>query len=325
MFVQKKRWYVALFLLIFIHGSSLAQLVAEPRGFGVDFDQSMQVSSHYAPWLAQTNPWWQRVKNLYEQYIVHDEQYSTNPRIPKIVHHIWLGSPFPSLYEKFRKSWLDHNPDWTFVFWTDNSVNYNKGTVVTVDQLKQILATQDVRGRTFVVDLNYHKLYNQVCYSISNNYGERSDIVRYEALYELGGLYVDTDFECLQPFDYFHHCLDFYASVAYTPFSEIFVALIGSAPKHPVIENIVKSLPASYFAYSDTLSRTGNYHFTRAFSAVGLYGFERVVLFPLTYFYPWPNSSRYENVEKVREWIKPESCAIHYWEVSWSKPSAVVR
>ena len=33
--------------------------------------------------------------------------------------------------------------------------------------------------------------------------GEKSDIFRYEILYRFGGVYVDTDFECIKPFECF--------------------------------------------------------------------------------------------------------------------------
>jgi mannosyltransferase OCH1-like enzyme len=30
--------------------------------------------------------------------------------IPKVLHHIWLGSPFPERFQAFRTTWLDHHP-----------------------------------------------------------------------------------------------------------------------------------------------------------------------------------------------------------------------
>ena len=36
--------------------------------------------------------------------------------IPKVLHHIWLGSPFPSRFQAFRASWLEHHPEKDGVF-----------------------------------------------------------------------------------------------------------------------------------------------------------------------------------------------------------------
>jgi mannosyltransferase OCH1-like enzyme len=41
----------------------------------------------------------------------------------------------------------------------------------------------------------------QAAFDRASNFGEKSDIWRYEILFRLGGVYVDTDFECVRPFD----------------------------------------------------------------------------------------------------------------------------
>ena len=30
--------------------------------------------------------------------------------IPKVLHHIWLGSPFPERFQAFRTTWIEHHP-----------------------------------------------------------------------------------------------------------------------------------------------------------------------------------------------------------------------
>lgn len=41
----------------------------------------------------------------------------------------------------------------------------------------------------------------QKAFDAAKNYGEKSDILRYEILFVYGGVYADVDVECLQPFD----------------------------------------------------------------------------------------------------------------------------
>lgn len=45
------------------------------------------------------------------------------------------------------------------------------------------------------------KLYNQEAFDHASNYGEQSDILRYELLYLYGGVYVDTDMQAVRPLD----------------------------------------------------------------------------------------------------------------------------
>lgn len=45
------------------------------------------------------------------------------------------------------------------------------------------------------------KLKNVEALKCAKNYGEKSDILRYEILCQFGGIYVDCDFECLKSFD----------------------------------------------------------------------------------------------------------------------------
>ena len=66
-----------------------------------------------------------------------------------------------------RNSWQLLNPDWDYIFWDNN-------------RIKELEIT----------DL---KVYKE-----SKNYGFKSDLLRYEILRKYGGLYADTDFECVQ-------------------------------------------------------------------------------------------------------------------------------
>ena len=40
-------------------------------------------------------------------------------------------------------------------------------------------------------------LKNQKAYSMAKNWGMKSDILRYEILQKFGGVYIDTDYECV--------------------------------------------------------------------------------------------------------------------------------
>ena len=92
--------------------------------------------------------------------------------IPKILHHVWPGQdPFRAEFHGFREGWMRHHPDWTFMFWRGNE--------------------------PFINDARVSRVLNNADYSVI----VKSDVLRLYVLVTMGGLYVDTDFECLRSFD----------------------------------------------------------------------------------------------------------------------------
>lgn len=69
---------------------------------------------------------------------------------------------------EWRHTWKKYNPDYEFILWNDEKIN--KLELIRHDMIKYC-----------------------------NNFSETSDLLRFEILYKFGGLYIDTDFECLKP------------------------------------------------------------------------------------------------------------------------------
>ncbi len=245
----------------------------------------------YAPQFANE---WQLLKDLYEKNNSLHDIPQASPKIPKIIHHIWLGCPLPQRYKKYLKSWQKLHPDWKHKLWTD-------------------------------ADLKNFKLNNQAIFDKAENYGERSDIWRYEILYRYGGLYVDTDIECLKPFDTLHYNYDFYAGIMSADIPFVNNALIGASPKHPILKLCIASMQKDG-PTNGTIERTGPAHFTRCFFKLADRLSQKVIAFPLSFFYAIPiRPAHYTNVLQVTKWIRPETKALHYWANSWAGPGGVVK
>lgn len=69
---------------------------------------------------------------------------------------------------------------------------------------------------------------------------ERADILRLEILYRYGGVYVDTDLECLRPVDDVIGD-DEFVGVCLKP-GRITNTFIGSAPGHPLLERALREV-----------------------------------------------------------------------------------
>lgn len=240
---------------------------------------------------------WQMFNPLYDEYILNNYSYDTHARIPKIIHHIWLGSPLPEKFARYRQTWQKMHPDWTCILWDDAKVAK-------------------------------FGLHNLRAYCAATNYGERSDIVRYEVLHRFGGAYVDTDFECLQPFDVLHHSCDFYTGLYPNPGGGpvyILNGIIGSKPGHPILKRCIAGIKTPVKKFNDSsaiMDRTGPSHLGRCITTAIKAGdaIERTVVFPPTFFYPWSLVFRAckNRSETIRNCLRPESLAIHHWAASWT-------
>lgn len=154
-------------------------------------------------------------QKLYEKNNLAILQPSTIIKIPKIIHQIWLGSPLPPVFGELTQTWkkMHLGRGWRYKLWTD----------------------EDVKSM---------KLYNQQFYDATDNVGVKSDILRWEILYRYGGVYVDTDFECLQSLDALHYVYDFYTGIQPldTGALQLGAALCGSVPKHPILKHCIETV-----------------------------------------------------------------------------------
>ncbi|NGX47042.1 MAG: Subversion of eukaryotic traffic protein A [Chlamydiae bacterium] len=150
-------------------------------------------------------------------------------KIPKVIHFIWLGpQPFPPQSVENIRSWLAYHPDWKIKFWTDR---------------ERLPPCNDME--VCLVD-TFPFLFLRHCYEESENWGEKSDVLRFEILYQEGGVYADHDASCLQKFDGLHRGYDFYCGLEspHPPIAGRNITsgngVIGSRSFHPVIGRVIE-------------------------------------------------------------------------------------
>lgn len=265
---------------------TLTSLV-HPNPKFVEFEDSFAPAPHLF------HPFGEVFKIYYNNYKAHYklENYYT---IPKIIHFIWLGSPLPKKAEKIIATWKDHHPHWEIKIWDDDS-------------------------------LSSFPLKNQKAFDTAQNFGEKSDILRYEILYRFGGVYADTDVECLQSFDFLHRSCEFYAGVLHGNHA-LLNAIIGVREKHPIMEACIDLLLLGNGDHDEQriLRATGPYHLTQVFLyCAPMCDSTKLAILPPSFFYPFPAKCALEDkigeIEARTLFVKPESLTIHYWEGSWTK------
>jgi len=222
------------------------------------------------------------LKKLYDKNCIKKPTEAAAYKIPKIIHQIWIGPlPVPELYKKLQKTWQTMHPDWTYMLWTDKEVN----------------------------NLS---LVNRQFYLLEKAYSAKADILRYEILYVFGGVYIDMDCECLQPFDILHKHYDLYTGIIPNNARAVLAnGIIGATPHHPFLKMLIDEM-YKFQHEKDPFKRNGVFYFSSQFGHfIAQNKQSRVIAFPHSYFYPfkWHHGTKIGNDEKIR----PESFAIHYW------------
>jgi mannosyltransferase OCH1-like enzyme len=233
---------------------------------------------------------WRLLTELYHKNYEWAPLTNRKQHIPKKIHQIWLGGSLPEEYKAWTESWLKLNPDYEYKLWTDADVD----------------------------DLN---LPNRKAYDGVTNNGPKSDILRYHILNKFGGIYVDTDFECLKSFNDLSY-LKFYTAVGYPSAVELYPGLIACIPHHPIIEKVTQEIDKvtnEDIIQKGILGATSSYFFTDVFFNIIKVYQKGLVAFPPDYFYPYPNNFKGFRNENGKSYIKDCSYAIHYWAQSWNK------
>jgi inositol phosphorylceramide mannosyltransferase catalytic subunit len=134
--------------------------------------------------------------------------------IPRAIHHIWVGpEPLPSDLLPYVESWKRHHPDWEHRLWTEENLPRDPIRPEVLQRLRSPI--------------------------------ERSDILRLELLYRFGGVYVDTDLECLRPLD---EVLgeESFVGTCFKP-GRVTNTFIASAAGHPLLERALRELKPREF------------------------------------------------------------------------------
>jgi len=222
--------------------------------------------------------------SLYEQNNPSVMPCDATPRIPKIIHQIWLGGPLPEEFKAYIYTWLEKHPGWYYKLWTDE-------------------------------DMKNIRLYNQQYYDEAENYGVKSDLLKWEVIYSFGGVYIDVDFECLQPLDRFHETYDFYTALQPldTQFVQLGAAIFGAVPEHPILKHCIETIKDDWHL-KGAPTKTGPVHFTKSLYAMAGKTEKRDIVFPAFYFYPLGCCGT--QLDRSG-WLQAGAYALHHWAKSW--------
>ncbi len=198
--------------------------------------------------------------------------------IPKTFHRIWLGDkPFPPEFAKFAQGWAWLHRDWQHCTWTDADIG-------------------------LLTDFP-----NADLLPICKNAAQRSDVLRYEILWQQGGVYLDTDFECLKNIEPL--LTGEFVGAGEKP-DMLSAGFIACRPRHPLVGRVREKLRERLALPGHQAKTTGPGLLTEVWQefksdpAVVTYGPEL--------FYPYAFTEKHRRQEAF-----PDAYAVHHWAGSW--------
>ena len=233
-----------------------------------------------------------------------------NNEIPKIIHQIWSGvdEPLPTHFKILGDTWKNDYPTWQYEFWDNDRMNI------------------------FVQDFypHYWKLYNSFQYNV-----QRWDAIRYLILNKIGGIYIDFDYESIEPLDSLldnqsccfameptSHCRIFNREVMFNN------ALMASIPEHPFMKKIIDKVFSEEIVFYRNSSKdvcvwetTGPWTLINLYEDLSVTEKEKIYLIPDKYVTPFDvmqaRRFRMGEISDELENRLEDAFAVHYFFGGW--------
>lgn len=212
--------------------------------------------------------------------------------IPPIIHYCWFGKqPIPPRLASCMDTWKELMPKWEIKRWDESNFDINSSS------------------------------WTQGAYA-AGKYAFVSDYVRLKALYEEGGIYLDTDVKLIKSLASVANRND--AFMGFETVDKLTSAVIGVIPKHPLIKKFLRSYQDKHFSHEIVEKNEANVlMMTDICKSFGLVanneeqeitilsdGKEyRMHVFSQEYFCPL---DFYHNMNQTANTL-----AIHYFDASW--------
>jgi mannosyltransferase OCH1-like enzyme len=195
--------------------------------------------------------------------------------IPKLFHWIWLGkNSLQPEHAAFILGWIRMHPGWRVVLWDDH---------------------------------NLPALQNQHLYDQTTCHGYRGDLLRYQVMYDLGGVYLDVDFECLGQLDPF---LDREVLLARERPDSVAPGIMGSVAGHPFFKAMLDRQEEFICSHpGEAIHQTGPCYLTAMYES---WTPKFKIVDDPHVFYPF-------NWGEPRNIRWPETVAAHHWAGTWRK------
>lgn len=244
-----------------------------------------------------------------KKLLAYSDKIKDDLRIPRIIHQIYEDTAGPpSHLLELSQSWKEKNPDWEYRFWGKA-------------EMEEFLETHFPE---------FIPIYKNYPFNV-----QRWDAIRYLILYKIGGLYVDFDYECLEPMDVLLAgstcCMGMEPTInadVHNMKRIVGNAMMASIPGHKYFESLIedmienRDIVFSNYGPEQIMQTTGPFFTTRIYEK--LHKKSSVTLLPAGLVAPLTmNEVRMalagQNTPRIAEKLE-HAYAIHYFLGSWCTP-----
>lgn len=215
-------------------------------------------------------------------------------QIPRMIHTAWFGGPIPEKQLSRIETWAIMHPDYDIFMWGD-------------DECEEAFGTEP--------------------FEHCRNAAQKADVFRYLVLSRFGGIWVDTDMECLKPFDNLLKTAAFFYGDQRK--GEPAIGILGSVPGHKFANRLAENAVEASKVDGPIDSTTGPVYFARQLTELigpnpdlrplifngkvfgNVLGDTGIVALSQWSVYPyWLN-------EEWNPENHPDAWAVHHWDKSW--------
>lgn len=209
--------------------------------------------------------------------------------IPKKIHYCWFGGkPLPDNYKRFIEGWKNLMPDYEIILWNEENAPMEE------KYLKRAYA---------------HKKWANL-----------SNFVRLHAVYQQGGIYLDTDVEVVKTFDPLlqHSCFFGYQVASEESVNN---AIFGAEKNHWFIKKQLGAIKLLYDGieteylsspHLTTFLLQDNGYLDASLEVAD----KNLRIFPYQWFYPYSWLDAYSP-----KCVTKQTFAIHHWSGTWAAPA----
>ena len=211
--------------------------------------------------------------------------------IPKRFIRIWVGkNEMPAIFQGWWNDLEQLHPTYEFLTITNDNIK----SIVIPDNIKPILKQV------------------KTCAGLS-------DILRILILYQIGGIYVDTDIMPLKSFDSLLDLSNDRPFLGKRSSKSFESAVIGCPKNHPIFLELINALP-NYF--TKNLDRSASVQTGPAFISSILFGRDSVLHLPSKTFYPYngfmaPKRAEKNSIFLDKSSFPQEMIAAHFSNHIW--------
>jgi mannosyltransferase OCH1-like enzyme len=202
--------------------------------------------------------------------------------IPKIIHYCWFGkSTQNTLIKKCIASWKKLLPDYQIVLWNEENVDFNI---------------------PFLAEMKKNK-----------NWAFLSDYIRMRALYDHGGIYLDTDIEVVKSFN---SLITEKCFLGFESKNRLNTAVLGAEKGHPFLHACMQIIEKRHETRKHYLiaPEVAN----QAYSTIA--NKNSVKTYPEDFFYPYnPYDANRDSPILMYQDITENTYTIHHWNKAWKR------